>query len=166
MNHLLLLVFSLAKHGTPSWLQKWQSSDLCRWWLLPLFNLLKVRWPLLSFFGGQSKSISSSFSQFFCACLYLKNHMICVKCGQRYPLTFFLYFVETADFGFARYLHSNMMAATLCGSPMYMVSVCILCVYLQKALEFKYKAFPTKMSFLSQSEFLLFTNVNYSTEML
>lgn len=26
-----------------------------------------------------------------------------------------------ADFGFARYLQSNMMAATLCGSPMYMV---------------------------------------------
>lgn len=31
-------------------------------------------------------------------------------------------FLYTADFGFARYLHSNMMAATLCGSPMYMVS--------------------------------------------
>lgn len=34
----------------------------------------------------------------------------------------FLLFCEIADFGFARYLHSNMMAATLCGSPMYMVS--------------------------------------------
>lgn len=31
-------------------------------------------------------------------------------------------FLYVADFGFARYLHSNMMAATLCGSPMYMVS--------------------------------------------
>lgn len=30
---------------------------------------------------------------------------------------------SAADFGFARYLQSNMMAATLCGSPMYMVSV-------------------------------------------
>ncbi|NXR02127.1 ULK2 kinase, partial [Sagittarius serpentarius] len=29
---------------------------------------------------------------------------------------------SVTDFGFARYLHSNMMAATLCGSPMYMVS--------------------------------------------
>uniref|UniRef100_A0A2K6ABK0 non-specific serine/threonine protein kinase n=1 Tax=Mandrillus leucophaeus TaxID=9568 RepID=A0A2K6ABK0_MANLE len=29
--------------------------------------------------------------------------------------------VKIADFGFARYLQSNMMAATLCGSPMYMV---------------------------------------------
>nr|CAB3267501.1 serine/threonine-protein kinase ULK1-like [Phallusia mammillata] len=28
--------------------------------------------------------------------------------------------VKIADFGFARYLQSNMMAATLCGSPMYM----------------------------------------------
>ena len=62
------------------------------------------------------------------ACI-LKNHMISVKCEQRYHLTFSLLFCETADFGFARYLHSNMMAATLCGSPMYMVSVCILCVY-------------------------------------
>lgn len=29
--------------------------------------------------------------------------------------------LPVADFGFARYLQSNMMAATLCGSPMYMV---------------------------------------------
>ena len=28
----------------------------------------------------------------------------------------------SADFGFARYLQANTMAATLCGSPMYMVS--------------------------------------------
>ncbi|XP_077692502.1 serine/threonine-protein kinase ULK2 isoform X2 [Eretmochelys imbricata] len=31
-----------------------------------------------------------------------------------------------ADFGFARYLHSNMMAATLCGSPMYMAPEVIM----------------------------------------
>lgn len=30
--------------------------------------------------------------------------------------------VSTADFGFARHLQNNMMAATLCGSPMYMAS--------------------------------------------
>ncbi|XP_073169140.1 serine/threonine-protein kinase ULK1 isoform X4 [Lepidochelys kempii] len=30
--------------------------------------------------------------------------------------------IKIADFGFARYLQSNMMAATLCGSPMYMAS--------------------------------------------
>uniref|UniRef100_A0A8C9BYJ3 non-specific serine/threonine protein kinase n=1 Tax=Phocoena sinus TaxID=42100 RepID=A0A8C9BYJ3_PHOSS len=30
--------------------------------------------------------------------------------------------VKIADFGFARYLQSDMMAATLCGSPMYMAS--------------------------------------------
>ncbi|NWI69262.1 ULK2 kinase, partial [Todus mexicanus] len=30
------------------------------------------------------------------------------------------------DFGFARYLHSNMMAATLCGSPMYMAPEVIM----------------------------------------
>lgn len=34
-------------------------------------------------------------------------------------------FLFIADFGFARYLQNNMMAATLCGSPMYMVSDCL-----------------------------------------
>lgn len=34
-------------------------------------------------------------------------------------------FLFSADFGFARYLQNNMMAATLCGSPMYMVSTFI-----------------------------------------
>lgn len=28
----------------------------------------------------------------------------------------------TADFGFARFLQDGVMAATLCGSPMYMAS--------------------------------------------
>ena len=38
------------------------------------------------------------------------------------------HFPSAADFGFARYLQSNTMAATLCGSPMYMVStLCRLC---------------------------------------
>lgn len=34
-------------------------------------------------------------------------------------------FFSLADFGFARHLQNNMMAATLCGSPMYMVSICL-----------------------------------------
>ncbi|NWV23857.1 ULK2 kinase, partial [Origma solitaria] len=33
---------------------------------------------------------------------------------------------KSTDFGFARYLHSNMMAATLCGSPMYMAPEVIM----------------------------------------
>jgi len=32
-----------------------------------------------------------------------------------------LCFVCSADFGFARFLESGVMAGTLCGSPMYMV---------------------------------------------
>ena len=32
-------------------------------------------------------------------------------------------FHTLADFGFARFLHGDMMAATLCGSPMYMVRI-------------------------------------------
>ncbi|XP_020036810.1 serine/threonine-protein kinase ULK1 isoform X2 [Castor canadensis] len=34
--------------------------------------------------------------------------------------------VKIADFGFARYLQTNMMAATLCGSPMYMAPEVIM----------------------------------------
>nr|XP_058904400.1 serine/threonine-protein kinase ULK2 isoform X6 [Kogia breviceps] len=34
--------------------------------------------------------------------------------------------IKIADFGFARYLRSNMMAATLCGSPMYMAPEVIM----------------------------------------
>jgi len=30
--------------------------------------------------------------------------------------------VSTGDFGFARFLEDGVMAATLCGSPMYMVN--------------------------------------------
>lgn len=33
--------------------------------------------------------------------------------------------VPPADFGFARHLQSNAMAATMCGSPMYMVCISI-----------------------------------------
>lgn len=43
--------------------------------------------------------------------------------NDTYTDWFILYLCPAADFGFARYLQSNMMAATLCGSPMYMVSV-------------------------------------------
>ena len=32
-------------------------------------------------------------------------------------------FVSLADFGFARFLQDGVMAATLCGSPMYMVMI-------------------------------------------
>ncbi|KAM9426177.1 serine/threonine-protein kinase ULK1 isoform 2-T2 [Pholidichthys leucotaenia] len=34
--------------------------------------------------------------------------------------------IKIADFGFARYLHDNKMAATLCGSPMYMAPEVIM----------------------------------------
>jgi hypothetical protein len=32
------------------------------------------------------------------------------------------FFLISADFGFARFLQDGVMAATLCGSPMYMVN--------------------------------------------
>lgn len=32
--------------------------------------------------------------------------------------------IFSADFGFARFLQDGVMAATLCGSPMYMVGLC------------------------------------------
>lgn len=82
----------------------------CQNWSSYVFSLVNslIQWLLISFVPSYP----------------LKNYMICVKCEQKYHLFFFFLFCEIADFGFARYLHSNMMAATLCGSPMYMVSEC------------------------------------------
>lgn len=37
-----------------------------------------------------------------------------------FKISFYVLF--SADFGFARFLQDGVMAATLCGSPMYMVS--------------------------------------------
>lgn len=34
--------------------------------------------------------------------------------------------IKLADFGFARFLHDGVMAATLCGSPMYMAPEVIM----------------------------------------
>jgi serine/threonine protein kinase len=36
----------------------------------------------------------------------------------------------SADFGFARFLQDGVMAATLCGSPMYMASLKLLMSFL------------------------------------
>lgn len=33
--------------------------------------------------------------------------------------------LKIADFGFARHIQPQAMAATLCGSPLYMVRVCV-----------------------------------------
>ena len=38
----------------------------------------------------------------------------------------------SADFGFARFLQDGVMAATLCGSPMYMVSFVSLVFFFPK----------------------------------
>lgn len=37
--------------------------------------------------------------------------------------------LKIADFGFARFLQDGNMAATLCGSPMYMVSILLNSFY-------------------------------------
>lgn len=66
---------------------------------------------------------------------------------------------STADFGFARYLHSNMMAATLCGSPMYMVSVFyslyFLCVSFKKDLSARFVTYNSVLWFLARDLFSL-----------
>jgi len=41
-----------------------------------------------------------------------------------------------ADFGFARFLQDGVMAATLCGSPMYMVSNSVLIIALSTLQSF------------------------------
>lgn len=69
---------------------------------------------------------------------------------MRYNLSLFFYFLSpvsfccvcchAADFGFARFLQDGVMAATLCGSPMYMVRI-VLHLY---AL-FKLSCFPSTL---------------------
>ncbi|KAM8975850.1 serine/threonine-protein kinase ULK2 isoform 2-T2 [Pelodytes ibericus] len=56
----------------------------------------------------------------------LKPQNILLSYASRKKSTFSGIRIKIADFGFARYLHSNMMAATLCGSPMYMAPEVIM----------------------------------------
>ena len=54
----------------------------------------------------------------------LENLLSCVGLKlyvRKYQYIYLLYF--SADFGFARFLQDGVMAATLCGSPMYMVTM-------------------------------------------
>ena len=44
------------------------------------------------------------------------------RAGGKYSLHLSIFFPSAADFGFARYLSGTDLAATLCGSPLYMVS--------------------------------------------
>uniref|UniRef100_F7BIC7 non-specific serine/threonine protein kinase n=1 Tax=Xenopus tropicalis TaxID=8364 RepID=F7BIC7_XENTR len=56
----------------------------------------------------------------------LKPQNILLSYASRKKATFSGIRIKIADFGFARYLQSNMMAATLCGSPMYMAPEVIM----------------------------------------
>ncbi|KAG8587801.1 hypothetical protein GDO81_005786 [Engystomops pustulosus] len=56
----------------------------------------------------------------------LKPQNILLSYASRKKSTFSGIRIKIADFGFARYLQSNMMAATLCGSPMYMAPEVIM----------------------------------------
>uniref|UniRef100_A0A8C0JE38 non-specific serine/threonine protein kinase n=1 Tax=Chelonoidis abingdonii TaxID=106734 RepID=A0A8C0JE38_CHEAB len=56
----------------------------------------------------------------------LKPQNILLSYGSRRKSSVSGIRIKIADFGFARYLHSNMMAATLCGSPMYMAPEVIM----------------------------------------
>ncbi|XP_075051261.1 serine/threonine-protein kinase ULK2 [Mixophyes fleayi] len=56
----------------------------------------------------------------------LKPQNILLSYATRKKMTFSGIRIKIADFGFARYLQSNMMAATLCGSPMYMAPEVIM----------------------------------------
>ncbi|KAM4702341.1 serine/threonine-protein kinase ULK2 isoform 1-T1 [Discoglossus pictus] len=56
----------------------------------------------------------------------LKPQNILLSYASRKKSAFSGIRIKIADFGFARYLHSNMMAATLCGSPMYMAPEVIM----------------------------------------
>lgn len=97
-------------------------------------------------FGVQGVSIHSSVPTTV-VCVTGDNNM-CASCLR-----------STADFGFARYLQSNMMAATLCGSPMYMVSVFyslyFLCVSFKKDLSAWFVTYNSVLWFLARDLFSL-----------
>lgn len=97
-------------------------------------------------FGVQGVSIHSSVSTIV-VCVTGDNNT-CASCLR-----------STADFGFARYLQSNMMAATLCGSPMYMVSVFyslyFLCVSFKKDLSARFVTYNSVLWFLARDLFSL-----------
>lgn len=50
-----------------------------------------------------------------------QNILLAHNCGKVLPAPSKIV-LKIADFGFARFLQDGNMAATLCGSPMYMVS--------------------------------------------
>lgn len=54
-----------------------------------------------------------------------QNILLAHNCGKTLPAPSKIV-LKIADFGFARFLQDGNMAATLCGSPMYMVSECFL----------------------------------------
>lgn len=51
-----------------------------------------------------------------------QNILLAHSCGKALPAPSKIV-LKIADFGFARFLQDGNMAATLCGSPMYMVCV-------------------------------------------
>lgn len=51
-----------------------------------------------------------------------QNILLAHNCGKTLPAPSKIV-LKIADFGFARFLQDGNMAATLCGSPMYMVCV-------------------------------------------
>lgn len=53
-----------------------------------------------------------------------QNILLSHNCGKSLPAPSKIT-LKIADFGFARFLQDGNMAATLCGSPMYMVSLII-----------------------------------------
>lgn len=51
-----------------------------------------------------------------------QNILLAHDCGKTLPQPSKIV-LKIADFGFARFLQDGNMAATLCGSPMYMVNI-------------------------------------------
>ena len=49
--------------------------------------------------------------------------------------------LKIADFGFAKYLESNNMATTMCGTPLYMVCVCMIDVSISLIDLFRHRKF-------------------------
>jgi serine/threonine-protein kinase ULK/ATG1 len=88
---------------------------------------LKPQNILLSHGGGKSCPQPQEIRLKIGMLYFVSDYNLMLKVQERYMIDSGVTKSDalfSADFGFARFLQDGVMAATLCGSPMYMASLC------------------------------------------
>lgn len=65
----------------------------------------------------------SNYKLLLLLAIELFMQLVLNKFSLAFKILFEMTFIILADFGFARFLEEGMMAKTLCGTPLYMVSL-------------------------------------------